>query len=224
MEGQDLVGEVTCAATYEWTEPGWTLEPGDAPSATGRSGAARPHVVVYDYGVKRNQLRLLVDRGVRVTVVPAATSAEAVLALRPDGVMLSNGPGDPAAVLPAIAATRALLGKLPVMGICLGHQILSLALGARTYKLRFGHHGNNQPVLDLRTGQVAITSQNHGFAVDDTTLPPVGKVTHLNLNDRTVEGLACPDLRAFSVQYHPEAAPGPHDAEPLFDHFLQLMR
>jgi carbamoyl-phosphate synthase small subunit len=174
--------------------------------------------------MKRNILRLLAERGCRVTVVPATTPAAAVLALNPDGIFLSNGPGDPAAVTYAVAAVRELLGKKPLFGICLGHQILGLALGAQTYKLRFGHHGGNQPVRFSDTGRVEISSHNHGFAVDDKTLPTGVEVTHTNLNDGCCEGLRAPDLRAFSVQYHPEAAPGPHDAAYLFGQFVALMK
>jgi carbamoyl-phosphate synthase small subunit len=174
--------------------------------------------------MKRNILRLLADQGCRITVVPATTPAAEALALSPDGIFLSNGPGDPAAVTYAIAAVRDLLGQRPLFGICLGHQILGLALGGSTYKLRFGHHGGNQPVRFADTGQVEISSHNHGFAVDAGSLPEGVEVTHTNLNDGCVEGLRARDLRAFSVQYHPEAAPGPHDAAYLFGQFVELMR
>ncbi len=216
MDGLDLVPYVTCAEAYPWASgnPGeWAA--GDT--------APRFHVVAYDYGIKRNILRLLAERGCRITVVPATTPASEVLALEPDGVFLSNGPGDPAAVTYAIENTRAILGKKPLFGICLGHQILGLALGASTYKLRFGHHGGNQPVRYDATGRVEISSHNHGFAVDASTLPAGTSVTHLNLNDQCVEGLHAPDLQAFGVQYHPEAAPGPHDAQYLFDEFVRMM-
>ncbi|MBC8162599.1 MAG: glutamine-hydrolyzing carbamoyl-phosphate synthase small subunit [Roseiflexaceae bacterium] len=182
------------------------------------------HVVAYDFGIKSNILRLLAARGCRLTVVPADTPASEVLALDPDGVFLSNGPGDPAAVTYAIENTRALLGKKPLFGICLGHQILGLALGGSTYKLRFGHHGGNQPVQFGDSRRVEISSHNHGFAVAAASLPPSVEITHLNLNDNCVEGLRARDLRAFSVQYHPEAAPGPHDASYLFDQFVALMQ
>jgi len=217
MEGRDLVREVTCAAPYGWDEPAWR-EP------AGEEGG--PHVVAYDFGIKRNILRRLVSAGCRVTVVPAGTSAADAMALGPDGVFLSNGPGDPAAVDYAVEAVSELLGQTPVFGICLGHQILSLALGATTYKLKFGHRGGNQPVRDEGTGRVEITSQNHGFAVAAESLAalrPGVELTHVNLNDGTCEGLACPDRRAFGVQYHPEASPGPHDAWPHFDRFMLAM-
>jgi len=208
MNGLDLAQQVTCAERYHW--------PADA-------SAGRWHVVAYDYGLKRNQLRLLAAHDCRVTVVPATTPAGEVLALKPDGVFLSNGPGDPAAVTYAVESTRALLGQVPIFGICLGHQILALALGADTYKLKFGHRGGNQPVKHLTTGQVEISTHNHGFAVRAESLPAGVDVTHLNLNDGCVEGLRAEHLRAFSVQYHPESAPGPHDSNYLFDDFIHLM-
>jgi carbamoyl-phosphate synthase small subunit len=218
MNGLDLVSAVTPREKYAWTE-------GRGVWAT---AAARPegqhHVVVYDFGIKRNILRCLVDAGCRLTVVPASTSAADVLALEPDGVFLSNGPGDPAAVTYAVDAVRDLLGKQPVFGICLGHQLLGLALGARTFKLKFGHRGVNQPVKDLTTGRIEITTQNHGFCVDLATLPPGAASTHVHLNDGTSEGLSIPSLRAFSVQYHPEAAAGPHDSFYLFERFIEAMR
>jgi len=211
MNGLDLAREVTCAAAYE-------VAAQPDPQATHRE----LHVVAYDFGIKRNILRELARRNCRVTVVPAQTPAADALALHPDGVFLSNGPGDPAAVTYAIEAVQALLGRVPIFGICLGHQILALALGGTTYKLKFGHRGGNQPVQAHRTAAVAISSHNHGFAVCSEGLPPGAVVTHTNLNDGCVEGLAAPDLRAFSVQYHPEAAPGPHDALDLFDEFIDL--
>jgi len=218
MEGQDLVGRVTCAAAYDWNEGHWTLEGGYAKPPPGKR-----LVVAYDFGIKRNILRNLVANQCRVRVVPAATPAADVLALNPDGIFLSNGPGDPAAVPYAAEAVRALIGKKPIFGICLGHQILGLALGGTTYKLKFGHHGGNQPVMDLTTGKVEITSQNHGFAVDVASLGGRAELTHVNLNDQTVEGLAHKQLPLFSVQYHPESSPGPHDANYLFKRFVELM-
>jgi len=190
--------------------------------APDRSGA--PHVVLVDCGMKRNILRSLLARGCRVTVVPYCTDAEAIRELRPDGVLLSNGPGDPTDVPQTIATVRELIGTVPIFGICLGHQILSLAYGARTYKLHFGHRGGNHPVKDLTTGRIEITSQNHSYAVDETSLSGTPlRVTHRNLLDNTVEGVACPEDRAFSVQYHPESSPGPQDSAHLFDRFIRLM-
>ncbi|MBL8055503.1 MAG: glutamine-hydrolyzing carbamoyl-phosphate synthase small subunit [Anaerolineales bacterium] len=220
MNGLDLARAVTCAAPYAVAGDEW---PGLGEARLGASGSAARHVVAYDFGLKRNILRLLAAQGCRVTVVPASTTAAEVLALRPDGVVLSNGPGDPAAVTYAIAAVRELLGRVPVFGICLGHQILGLALGGATYKLKFGHRGGNQPVQRRASGRVEISSHNHGFAVRAESLPAGVEVTHVNLNDGCVEGLAAPALRAFSVQYHPEAAPGPHDARYLFAEFGRLM-
>jgi carbamoyl-phosphate synthase small subunit len=219
MEGQDLATRISTPERYAWTEGGadaWTV-------GERRSEARRFHVVAYDWGLKRAMLRLLADSGCRVTVVPSLTTAAETLALRPDGVFLTNGPGDPAAVVGARETVAALLGKVPVFGICLGHQILALALGARTYKLKFGHRGANQPVQELATGKVDITVQNHGFAVDDKSLGRRARVTHVNLNDGTVEGLEVLDAPAFSVQYHPEASPGPHDARQLFSRFVASM-
>jgi carbamoyl-phosphate synthase small subunit len=217
MNGLDLAREVTCAERYHYAG-------GDGPDlAPPASIPSRYHVVAYDYGLKRNILRLLAAHGCRVTVVPAAFASDDVLALKPDGVFLSNGPGDPAAVTYAIENVRALLGRVPIFGICLGHQILGLALGGDTYKLKFGHRGGNQPVQHTPTGRVEISSHNHGFAVRAESLPPGVEVTHLNLNDHCVEGLRAAHLRAFSVQYHPEAAPGPHDSRYLFQDFIRLM-
>jgi carbamoyl-phosphate synthase small subunit len=217
MNGLDLVRSVTPAAPYEWREGR-----GDWATATAR--APEHHVVVLDYGIKRNILRCLVDVGCRLTVLPASAKASDVLALSPDGVFLSNGPGDPAAVTYAVETVRGLLGKAPIFGICLGHQLLGQALGGKTFKLKFGHRGANQPVKDLATGRVEITSQNHGFCVDLQSLPAGARSTHVHLNDGTSEGLAVDDLRAFSVQYHPEAAAGPHDALYMFDRFVHAMR
>jgi len=220
MEGQDLATRISTPSVYAWSETG-----ADAWRAEDRRQQAAPrfHVVAYDWGLKRAMLRLLAESGCRVTVVPSATTAEQALALQPDGVFLTNGPGDPAAVVGAQQAVAGLLGKVPVFGICLGHQILALAVGARTFKLKFGHRGANQPVKDLATGKVDITSQNHGFAVDDKALGSRARVTHLNLNDGTVEGIEVLDAPAFSVQYHPESSPGPHDARRLFGRFVQMM-
>jgi carbamoyl-phosphate synthase small subunit len=233
LEGRDLVRNVSCATAYEWHQGVWRLgegyrQRGDEPRS--KKIAARDHfdapvrsVVAYDFGIKYNILRNLADSGCQVKVVPAQTSAEDVLALKPDGIFLSNGPGDPDAVSYAKDNVRKLIGKKPIFGICLGHQILGLALGGKTYKLKFGHHGGNQPVMDLTTRKVEITSQNHGFAVDADSLKGSVEVTHLNLNDNTVEGLVHRDLPIFSVQYHPESSPGPHDANYLFRRFIELM-
>jgi carbamoyl-phosphate synthase small subunit len=234
--GRDLVKNVTCSEGYDWDEGLWGLEGGykrrDAAAATairarGKKGSFRAptlFVVAYDYGIKFNILRNLAETGCRVKVVPAHTPADDVLALNPDGIFLSNGPGDPDAVPYAKENVRKLIGKKPVFGICLGHQIMGLALGGKTYKLKFGHHGGNQPVMDLTTHKVEITSQNHGFAVDADSLKGAAEVTHLNLNDHTVEGLAHRELPIFSVQYHPESSPGPHDASYLFRRFVELMK
>lgn len=221
LDGQDYASKVTCQDAYEWDPDGrltasWgfneTLPPTDL------------NVVAYDFGIKWNILRNLRQCGMAVTVVPARTPAADVLALKPDGVFLSNGPADPAAVDYAAKAIRALLGKVPLMGICLGHQLLGIALGGKTYRLKFGHHGINHPVMNLATRAVEVTSQNHNFAIDPDTLGADVEVTHLNLNDNTVEGLCCLSMPAFSVQYHPEAGPGPHDPFYLFDRFRELMQ
>jgi carbamoyl-phosphate synthase small subunit len=220
MEGQDLATRISTGERYEWREQG-----ADAWTDAGRTAAAAPklHVVAYDWGLKRAMLRLLAESGCRVTVLPSQTSAAEALALRPDGVFLTNGPGDPDAVRGARETVAALLGKVPVFGICLGHQILALALGGRTYKLKFGHRGANQPVLEVDTGKVDITAQNHGFAVDAESLGKRARVTHQNLNDGTVEGIEVLDAPAFGVQYHPESSPGPHDARSLFRRFVEMM-
>jgi carbamoyl-phosphate synthase small subunit len=221
MNGLDLVRHVTPREPYSWTESRGVWAAG---SALGPSeGKRQPHVVVFDFGIKRNILRCLADTGCRLSVVPASTSAADALAMHPDGIFLSNGPGDPAAVTYAIETIRSLLGKAPLFGICLGHQLLALALGAKTFKLKFGHRGTNQPVKDLATGRIEITTQNHGFCVDLSTLPAGTTSTHVHLNDGTSEGLSVPSLRAFSVQYHPEAAAGPHDSLYLFGRFLKSM-
>jgi carbamoyl-phosphate synthase small subunit len=250
MAGQELAGRVTVAAPYEWTRgsvelamplaaqaaaaAGPAAKGKSSISAVGAAAQARPNggasreprhrVVAYDFGIKQNILRLLVDHNCHVTVVPAQTSAEDVLALKPDGVFLSNGPGDPEPCTYAIANIRKLMGRVPVFGICLGHQLCGLALGGRTFKLKFGHHGSNHPVKNLLTEKVEITAQNHGFCVDPDSLPSSDvEITHLNLNDHTNEGLRHRSLPLFSVQYHPEASPGPHDARYLFDDFVKLM-
>ncbi|MCB8981315.1 MAG: glutamine-hydrolyzing carbamoyl-phosphate synthase small subunit [Ardenticatenaceae bacterium] len=221
MNGLDLAREVSCAEPYHWAEAQDWWQPGSEQLAV---SGERFHVVAYDFGIKRNILRLLGAQGCRVTVVPATTSAAEVLALNPDGVFLSNGPGDPAACTYAIEAVRDLLGQKPIFGICLGHQILGLALGAETYKLKFGHRGGNQPVQVTASNEVQISSHNHGFAVDASTLPTNVTVSHLNLNDNCCEGLIAPDQKAYSVQYHPESSPGPHDSDELFTKFIQLMQ
>jgi len=225
LVGRDLVAHVTCAEPYTWTQGPWKLGHGytSATDVAAERGKRPLDVVAYDFGIKHNILRNLVGAGCRVRVVPAYTPAAEVLATKPDGVFLSNGPGDPDAVAGAPENVAKLLGKVPVFGICLGHQILGLALGGRTYKLKFGHHGGNHPVKDLTTGKVEITAQNHGFAVDVDSLKGKGELTHLNLNDRTVEGLAVKGQKTFSVQYHPEASPGPHDARYLFRRFVEMM-
>jgi len=222
MEGLDLVQRVTPSAPYEFTEARGTWNTPLGESIRPPRGPL--HVVAIDFGAKRNIFRCLVDAGCSLTVVPARTSAADILARNPDGIFLSNGPGDPAAVTYAIDTIKALVGKKPIFGICLGHQLLGLALGARTFKLKFGHRGLNQPVQDLTTGRVEITTQNHGFAVDVPSIAGIAKSTHLHLNDGTSEGLEAPDARAFSVQYHPEAAAGPHDALYLFDRFVGSMQ
>ncbi|MBI2794270.1 MAG: glutamine-hydrolyzing carbamoyl-phosphate synthase small subunit [Ignavibacteria bacterium] len=218
MAGTDLTNLVTAPQPYQWNEVSaedfryakYTVE-------------HRYNVVAVDFGIKRNIMRRLTAYGCDVTVVPASTSAEEILNYNPDGVFLSNGPGDPAAVLSGIQTVKALLGKKPVFGICLGHQIMALALGAATYKLKFGHRGANHPVMNLKTRKIEITSQNHGFSVDHTTLPGNVEMTHVNLNDNTCAGIALTDAPAFAVQYHPEASPGPHDSDYLFRDFVEMM-
>ena len=220
--GLDLVKEVTCTAPYDWDLANWTITSGYQRLSSAELRDA-PLVIALDYGIKHNILRKLVGAGFRVKVMPAQSTAEEVLALNPDGVFLSNGPADPAAVCYAHETVRGLLGCKPIFGICLGHQILGLALGGQTYKLSFGHHGANHPVIDLRTQRVEITSQNHGFAIDSNSLKDKAELSHLNLNDQTVEGLRGSELPFFSVQYHPEASPGPHDAGYLFARFRKLV-
>jgi len=221
LKGMDLAHEVTTSQTYTWNEGTWQL-------GHGHNGHnpddARFHVVAYDYGVKRNILRMLVDRGCRVTVVPAQTAASEVVAMSPDGVFLSNGPGDPEPCDYAIEAIREIVdGGMPTFGICLGHQLLGIASGAKTVKMKFGHHGANHPVQDLATGAVMISSQNHGFAVDEASLPEGLRATHKSLFDGSLQGIHRTDRPAFSFQGHPEASPGPHDVAPVFDHFIELM-
>jgi carbamoyl-phosphate synthase small subunit len=244
MAGQELASRVTSAKPYSWTKGSVDLAAGRALAASAGAGtsknamrtvaaatssrepgAARHRVVAYDYGIKQNILRLLVDHGCDVTVVPAKTTAADVLALKPNGVFLSNGPGDPEPIHYAVDNIRKLLGRVPIFGICLGHQLCGLALGGRTFKLKFGHHGANHPVKNLLTQKVEITSQNHGFCVDPESLPSSDvEITHVNLNDHTNEGMRHRSLPLFSVQYHPEASPGPHDARYLFDEFVTMMK
>ena len=219
MAGLDLAKVVSVKQPYEWTQSEWKLGEG-----YGMQIAPRHHVVAFDYGVKKNILRMMAERGAQITVVPAETTAAEVMKLAPDGVFLANGPGDPEPCHYAIAATRELIDAgIPTFGICLGHQIMALAMGAKTYKMKFGHHGANHPVKDLDNGRVSITSQNHGFAVDGDSLPPTLRATHISLFDNTLQGLAHTDKPAFCFQGHPEASPGPHDISYLFDRFAALM-
>jgi carbamoyl-phosphate synthase small subunit len=221
LKGLDLAKEVTCAESYPWSDGSWVLGDG----YQGPKQNTPFHVVAYDFGVKRNILRMLADRGCKLTVVPAKTTADEVLALKPDGVFLSNGPGDPEPCDYAIKAITKLLDtNIPIFGICLGHQLLALASGAKTVKMKFGHHGANHPVKDIKGERVMITSQNHGFAVDENNLPDNLEVTHVSLFDKSLQGIHRTDKPAFSFQGHPEASPGPHDAAPLFDHFIELMK
>ena len=224
LKGMDLAKEVTTATPYEWAQGCWSLAEG-MPKAPHPIDEKLPyHVVAYDYGVKRNILRMLVDRGCHVTVVPAQVPASEVLAMKPDGLFLSNGPGDPEPCDYAISAIQELMTSgIPIFGICLGHQLLSLACGAKSMKMKFGHHGANHPVQDLENGEVMITSQNHGFAVDEKSLPANLVATHRSLFDGSLQGVHRTDIPAFSFQGHPEASPGPHDVAPLFDHFIELI-
>ncbi|MCX8586180.1 MULTISPECIES: glutamine-hydrolyzing carbamoyl-phosphate synthase small subunit [unclassified Gilliamella] len=221
LSGLDLAQKVTCTKSYLWTQGVWTREQ-EHPVA---KNALPYHVVAYDFGVKRNILRMLVERGCKLTIVPAKTSAQEVLALNPDGIFLSNGPGDPAPCTYAIDAIKQFLTTdIPIFGICLGHQLLALACGAKTIKMKFGHHGGNHPVKDLENNRVMITAQNHGFAVDEMSLPTHLRVTHKSLFDGSLQGIHHNHKPAFSFQGHPEASPGPHDAAPLFDHFIELIK
>ena len=220
LKGMDLAKEVTTKASFEWSEGSWTLTGGLPEPKTD----CKYHVIAYDYGVKRNILRMLADRDCKLTVVPAQTPASEVLAMNPDGIFLSNGPGDPEPCTYAIEAIQEILKTdIPVFGICLGHQLLALASGAKTVKMKFGHHGANHPVKDLERDVVMITSQNHGFAADEKTLPANLRATHVSLFDGSLQGIHRTDKAAFSFQGHPEASPGPHDAAPLFDHFIELI-
>ena len=219
LEGRDLVGQVSCKQPHDWQQGSYDLD-----RAAFVEAEPKKHIVALDFGCKRNILRKLADRGLKVTVVPARTSAADILALNPDGIFLSNGPGDPAAVGYAVETIQALLqSDTPIFGICMGHQLLSQALGLSTFKLKFGHRGGNHPVQDLTTGKIEITSQNHGFAVRDDQVPEHVEITHRSLFDGTVEGLRVKNRPVFSVQYHPEASPGPHDADYLFDRFAELV-
>lgn len=225
MVGRDLASEVTCKAPYEFKEGTWTLTANDGTPGFKKLQNPTYKVVAYDFGVKRNILRLMVDRGIELTVVPARTPVQDVLAMNPDGVFLSNGPGDPEPCTYAIEAARVCLKRrIPLFGICLGHQIMGLAAGGKTLKMKFGHHGANHPVLDKHSGRVHITSQNHGFAVDADTLPENVEVTHVSLFDGSLQGMRFIDAPAMSFQGHPEASPGPHDIETLFDKFVELMK
>jgi len=224
LQGMDLAREVTTPTPYEWTQGVWGLSAGGSDAPPPGDGRPPVQVVAYDYGIKRNILRLLVQRGCRVTIVPAQTPATEVLARRPDGIFLSNGPGDPEPCDYAITAIRTLLETgIPLFGICLGHQLLALACGARTLKMKFGHHGANHPVQDLATGRVMISSQNHGFAVDEGSLPAPVRATHRSLFDGSLQGIHHRECPAFGFQGHPEASPGPHDVGPMFDHFIDLI-
>ncbi|MEK6578451.1 MAG: glutamine-hydrolyzing carbamoyl-phosphate synthase small subunit [Bdellovibrionota bacterium] len=212
FEGRDLIDEVSTPKSYKWER---SFPPGNKKIF---------RVIAMDFGLKKNLLHSLAERGCEIEVVPAKTSAKDILDKKPDGVFLSNGPGDPKAAPYAAETVKNLIGRVPVFGVCMGHQIMALALGAKTYKLKFGHRGGNQPVIDRTTGKVEISSHNHGYSVDGTSLPAMAEVTHTNLNDKTVEGIRIRDAKAFSVQYHPEACPGPHDSVLLFDRFIDMMK
>ncbi len=225
LVGRDLVKEVTCANIYHWDEKGKESQPWKPGDDHGELSEPRFKVAAMDFGMKKNILRLLRQHGCDVTVFPADATSEEILALKPDGLFLSNGPGDPEGVPYAIATVGQLLGKVPIFGICLGHQLLGLALGGKTFKMKFGHRGANQPVMDITTGKVEITAQNHGFAVDPASLPPDEvELTHINLNDKTSEGMRHKKMPVFSVQYHPESSPGPHDSRYLFKRFTDMMK
>lgn len=228
MDGLDLVPQVSCKKAYTWRQGSWApgshLEKGGFREYTEAEVKDWPHVVALDFGIKYNILRLLTDQQLRVTVVPANTTAEEILALKPDGIFLSNGPGDPAAVVYGVDAIKKLVGKKPMFGICLGHQMLGIAMGAPTFKLKFGHRGGNHPVRNEISGKVEITVQNHGFATDAARVPKNLRISHMNLNDNTVEGFQLDELKAFSVQYHPESSPGPNDAVYLFKQFSEWVR
>ncbi len=219
LEGQNLVDNVTCKQPYDWDTACWDIEKGYT-----KKSADDCFVVVYDFGVKQNILRMFTERGVKVKVVPANYSYKKVLSMNPDGIFLSNGPGDPAAVEYAIENTKNLIGKKPLFGICLGHQIIGLAIGCKTYKLKFGHHGGNQPIKNIVTGKVEIAAENHGFAVEESSIPSFAKVTHVNLNDNTIEGLESESYKFLSVQNHPESSPGPNDSRYMFDKFIDMMK
>ena len=223
MEGKNFVKEVTCQKPYSWNEKNWCQKSNSYDNASEVELENCPHIVAVDCGIKNNILRLLVETGFRVTVVPAYSTSKEILDLNPNGVFLSNGPGDPATLQEIVKTSKELLGKVPIFGICLGHQILCQAIGGKTYKLKFGHRGGNHPVIDNRTKKVEITSQNHGFAVDAKSLQSSIFISHTNLNDLTIEGLDLPEQSAFSVQYHPEASPGPRDSEYLFKRFYRVV-
>jgi len=221
---KDLVADVSCKEPYEWTESCGALNGQWNANRSSATSSKKPLVIVIDLGVKFNMLRSLVLRGCRVKVVPVTMPAEKILELEPQGVLLSNGPGDPAMVKHAPETINKLLGRVPIFGICMGHQVLAHSIGAKTFKMKFGHHGANQPVLDIKSGSVMITSQNHGYAIDPASLPKFARISQINLNDKSVEGIELPEHRAFSVQYHPEACPGPRDSMAYFDDFLKAMQ